>query len=128
MIKLSKEQILSIHSILISKTGGIDGIRDDGLLVSAINSPFQTFDGEELYPTVFEKAACLCYGLVNNHPFLDGNKRIGILAMLTFLEINKVIVTVTDSELIRLGLDIASSKMNQYQIYEWIILHAKQKE
>ena len=126
MIKLSKEQIVSILSILISKTGGVDGIRDNGLVESAINLPFQTFDGEELYPTVFEKAACLCYGLVNNHPFLDGNKRIGILAILTFLEINKVIVTVTDGELIRLGLDIASGKMNQYQICEWIILHDEQ--
>lgn len=74
---LSKRQILLLHSALISESGGSDGIRDDGLLDSALNTPFQTFAGQDLYPTVLEKAARLGFGLIRNHPFIDGNKRIG---------------------------------------------------
>ena len=77
MIVLSKQQILLSHSQLISETGGSDGLRDVGLLESAINSPFRQFGNEDLYPTIQQKASRLCFGLVNNHPFIDGNKRIG---------------------------------------------------
>ena len=88
MIILTKEQIISMHELLIERTGGLNGVKDYGLLESAINNPFQTFMGKELYPTIQRKAANLCYSLINNHAFNDGNKRIGILAMLTFLELN----------------------------------------
>ena len=78
MIKLTKEQILMLHSDLIKKTGGSDGIRDIGLLESALETPFQSYGGEELYPSIQAKAARLCYGLVKNHAMVDGNKRIQI--------------------------------------------------
>lgn len=88
MIKLTKEQILLLHSELIKITGGIDGIRDIALLESALESPFQSYAGEELYPSIQAKAARLCYGLVKNHAMIDGNKRIGVHAMLVFLSVN----------------------------------------
>ena len=121
MIILTTEQIITIHSMLIHKTGGLDGVRDENLLDSALKTPFQTFGGEELYPTIHKKAACLCYGLVSNHAFIDGNKRIGILAMLTFLEINDVEIKYTDEELVQLGLGAAAGKISQEMILNWII-------
>jgi len=123
MIKLIKEQIISMHSLLITESGGMDGIRDEGLLESAMNAPFQTFAGEELYPTVQTKAAVLCYGLVSNHAFIDGNKRIGILVMLVFLEINGIDINCKDEELINLGLSIASNTVGVEDIIRWIINH-----
>lgn len=80
-----------LHSALISESGGSDGIRDNGLLDSALNTPFQTFAGRDLYPTVPEKAAGLGFGLIRNHPFIDGNKRIGAHAMLVFFKINNIL-------------------------------------
>lgn len=123
MIILKKEQIISIHSLLIKQSGGLDGIRDNNLLESALQSPFQTFAGEELYPTIYKKAACLCFGLVNNHSFIDGNKRIGILAMMTFLELNNMYVECSDKELIQLGLGVASDAITQEELVAWIIAH-----
>ena len=123
MIKLIKEQIISMHGLLITESGGMDGIRDEGLLESAMNAPFQTFAGEELYPTVQMKAAVLCYGLVSNHAFIDGNKRIGILVMLVFLEINGIDINCKDEELINLGLSIASNTVGVKDIIRWIINH-----
>ncbi len=90
MKMLSKRQILLLHSMLVAQSGGMDGLRDEGLLDAAINMPLQTFGGQELYPTILEKAARLGYGLIRNHPFLDGNKRIGTHAMLVFLDINNI--------------------------------------
>lgn len=87
---LSKRQILLLHSAIISESGGSDGVRDEGLLDSAIGTPFQTFAGQDLYPTVLEKAVRLGFGLIRNHPFIDGNKRIGTHAMLVFLDLNNV--------------------------------------
>ena len=88
MIKMTKEQILLLHTQLIEATGGSDGIRDANLLESALESPFQSYSGEELYPSIQAKAARLCYGLVKNHAMIDGNKRIGVHAMLVFLTLN----------------------------------------
>lgn len=88
MICLTKNQILLLHNQLIMETGGLAGVKDEGMLESAINAPFQTFDGVDMYPTIQHKAARLCFGIVKNHPFVDGNKRIGAHAMLVFLELN----------------------------------------
>lgn len=74
---LTRDQIIKLHSLLIEDSGGSDGLHDEGMLDSALNAPFQTFDGIDLYPTVIEKAVRLGYGLIANHPFIDGNKRIG---------------------------------------------------
>ncbi len=82
---LSKQHILKLHEMLIAQSGGTPEIRDDGLLESALNTPFQSFGDTELYPSLLEKAARLGYGLIKNHPFVDGNKRIGTHAMLVFL-------------------------------------------
>ena len=85
MIRLSKPQILLLHEQLIAETGGSSGLRDEGMLDSALNAPFQTFAEEDVYPSLQQKAARLCFGLVKNHPFVDGNKRIGAHVMLVFL-------------------------------------------
>lgn len=81
MIRLTKEQIILLHSQLIQETGGSDGIRDENLLESAIETPFQSFGGEELYPSIQAKAVRLCYGLVKNHPMIDGNGRTSRMIM-----------------------------------------------
>ncbi len=123
MIILSKDQIILMHSMLLSETGGLDGIRDIGLLDSSVNAPFQTF-GEELYKSTEAKAARLAFSLVKNHPFIDGNKRIGILAMITFLELNGTSINYTDDDLIKIGLDLAAGEMTYDQLLTWIINHA----
>ena len=125
MILLSREQILYLHSKLINATGGIDGIRDEGLLDSALQTPFQAFGGEELYPSVPQKAARLCYGLIQNHAFYDGNKRIGVYVMLVFLELNGVEIDCVDEELVALGLGVASGEMQDKDIMLWILSHTK---
>ncbi|MFA5576364.1 MAG: type II toxin-antitoxin system death-on-curing family toxin [Tissierellaceae bacterium] len=124
MKRLSKDQVIKIHSMLIEQTGGSDGIRDDGLLDSALNAPFQTFDGEYIYRTIKAKAAKLGYFLVKNHPFIDGNKRIGILVMIAFLEINGIEIICTDEELITLGLGLAEGLIDDEDLLNWIIDHS----
>ena len=95
---LTKRQILLLHSALIRQSGGSDGIRDEGLLDSAVSTPFQTFADQELYPSLLEKAARLGFGLICNHPFIDGNKRIGTHAMLVFLDINQITLSYEDDD------------------------------
>ena len=108
MNKLTMGQIVNMHRLIIQETGGSEGIKDEGLLESALSVPFQTFDGEDLYKTIRAKAAKLSFLLINNHSFIDGNKRIGTLAMLVFLEINGIEIKCTDDELINLGIGIVS--------------------
>lgn len=120
---INKRQILLLHSALIADSGGIDGIRDEGLLDSAINAPFQTFDGQQLYPTVLEKATRLGFGLIKNHPFLDGNKRIGTHVMLVFLEINNITLFYEDNELISVILAVASGELDADGLLKWIQQH-----
>lgn len=120
---LTKEQILTLHAQLIEKFGGSPGIRDEGLLDSAVNTPFQTYEGKALYPTLLDKASRLCFGLVSNHPFIDGNKRIGTHAMLVFLVINGVELEYTDAELIDLILSVASGKQSAPDILKWLQQH-----
>ena len=120
---LSKRQILMLHTALIAQTGGIDGVRDEGLLDSAINAPFQTFAEQDLYPTVLEKAARLGFGLISNHPFLDGNKRIGAHAMLTIMGVNQINLCCTDEELISLILQVASGRLDYDGMLEWLKSH-----
>ena len=107
-MKITRENVLAIYNLLTETTGGTIGVRDEGLLVSALEAPYQTFDGVELFPTVLEKAVRLGYGLVSNHPFVDGNKRIGILVMLTFLELNGIALDFKDSEIVEMALGVAS--------------------
>jgi death-on-curing protein len=110
MIKFSKENVLSIYEVLTLKTGGTVGIRDEGLLASALEAPYQTFSGVDLFPTLLEKGVRLGFGLVSNHPFVDGNKRIGILIMLVFFEMNGILIDFTDDEVVDMALGLASGK------------------
>lgn len=120
---LSKQQILMLHSALLAQTGGLDGIRDEGLLDSALNTPFQTFAEQDLYPTTLEKAARLGFGLIRNHPFLDGNKRIGTHAMLVFLDINSITLAYRDDDLISAILSVASDTMDYAGLLRWLQSH-----
>lgn len=120
---LSKRQILLLHSALIEQTGGTDGIRDEGLLESALHAPFQSFAEQELYPSLLEKAARLGFGLICNHPFVDGNKRIGTHAMLVFLDINQIELCYEDDELIAVILSVASGTMGYNGLLSWLQEH-----
>lgn len=126
MIKFDEEKVLLLHQLIIESTGGTNEIRDHKLLDSALNSAFQTFDDKELYPTKEEKGAKLGYSLVSNHAFLDGNKRIGIMVMLSFLEINGIHLSYTDNELIDLGIRLASDKISYEELLSWVKAHKKQ--
>ena len=123
MIFFTEEQVKKIHSSLISRTGGLDGIREENLLDSALKLPFQTFDLKELYPEIIDKAAQLCYSMIENHPFIDGNKRTGVHLMLVFLELNNVKIKYSQKELIDFGFGIASGKIARDEIKEWILAH-----
>ena len=120
---LSRRQILMLHSMLIAQSGGMDGLRDEGLLDSAVNTPLQAFGGQELYPTILEKAARLGYGLIHNHPFVDGNKRIGMYVMLTFLEVNGIHMECTNEEVVEVGLSVASGTMGYDALLKWVRGH-----
>ena len=123
MKTLDKELIISIHSQLISATGGSDGIKDENMLESAINAPFQTFAGEDFFPTIYQKAARLGFGLVSNHPFIDGNKRIAAHAMLIFLDLNGIEMQYTNDELSETFLAIADNRAKYDDLLSWIIEH-----
>lgn len=123
MKRLSKEQILLLHSQLIRQTGGSDGVRDYALLESAIEAPFQSFGGDELYPTIQAKAARLGYGLIKNHCMVDGNKRIGTHAMLVFLALNGIELSYTQKELYEVILQVASGESEYEDLLKWILQH-----
>ena len=117
----SKEKVLLLHQYIAAETGGSVGVRDEGLLESALQSAFATFGGRELYPTKVEKAARIGASLVANHAFLDGNKRIGMYVMLTFLEMNGVRVACTDADLVRTTLALASGAMSYEGLRDWLL-------
>jgi len=123
MKRLSKEQVLLLHSQLIESFGGSSGVRDDNLLDAALESPFQTFDGEELYPTLQAKAARLGYGLIKNHCMIDGNKRIGAHAMLVFLELNGVEIDYKQKDLYETILAVADGSLDYDELLKWILKH-----
>ena len=123
MKKLTKDQIMMLHRALIAESGGSAEIRDEGLLESAINAPFQTFGGEALYLTLLEKASRLGFGLMKNHPFVDGNKRIGTHTMLVFLAVNQIELQYEDAELVRLILGIAAGEYDETYLHAWLQQH-----
>jgi death-on-curing protein len=121
MIYLSKEQVIRLHKKLLKQTGGLDGIRDEHLLDSALSNPFQTFDGVELYPSTAEKIVRIAYGLVCNHPFVDGNKRIGVYVMMVLLELNHIKVSFSDDDIVRIGFGLANGSMNDKQLLDLVL-------
>lgn len=121
MIILSKEQVLKLHASLIKATS--DGIRDEGMLDLALNNPFQSFGGKELYPSIQAKAARLCFGLVKNHAMLDGNKRLGTHVMLVFLALNGYELSYSQKELCDVILALSSGDIGEKELLQWIIEH-----
>ena len=123
MIRFSSEKVKLLHQLMAEATGGSVGVRDEGLLDSAIEGAFATFDGVELYPSKEEKAAKLGYSLISNHAFVDGNKRIGVYVMLSFLELNGIHIETADEDVVSLGLGVADGSMEQKDILDWIHKH-----
>ena len=123
MIKFEQDKVLLLHQLLTEETGGSAGLRDSNLLDSALESAFATFDGKELYPTKEEKAAKICCSLISNHAFVDGNKRIGMYVLLTFLEVNGIPIDATDEEIITIGLALADGSMKYEELLQWILDH-----
>ena len=123
MITLTVSEILRLHQKLLDATGGLRGTRDLGLLESAVYSANQVFGEEEAYPTVEQRAARLAYAITQNHPFVDGNKRIGMLVMLMTLRLNHVQIQYTQAELIQLGLSVADNSYRYEDILAWINNH-----
>ena len=121
MIKFSQEKVLLLHKLITEETGGDPNIRDLALLDSALESAFQTFNGQELYPTKEEKGARIGYALISNHAFVDGNKRIGMYVLLTFLEVNGIRIYPSEEEVVRVGLAVASGEMKYEELLEWIL-------
>ena len=124
MIRFSKEKVLLLHQLIAEETGGGIGVRDEALLDSALESAFSGFDDKEFYPTKEERGARLGYTLISNHAFVDGNKRIGMYIMLTFLEVNGIRVDSTNEEVARVGLAVADGSMDYESLLSWIKQHA----
>lgn len=123
MIKISVDMAELLHQLMAQETGGEIGVRDEGLLDLALESAFATFDGKDLFPSKEEKGAKIGYSLIANHAFIDGNKRIGMHIMLTFLELNGIKLSCTNEDIVAAGLDIASGKMKYEDLLQWIIEH-----
>ena len=123
MIKFSKEKVKLLHQLLAEATGGRVGVRDEGLLDSALEGVFAGFGDKEFYPSKEEKGARLGYTLISNHAFEDGNKRIGVYVMLSFLEMNGIRIRCTDEELVRIGLSVADGTMGYEELLQWVIEH-----
>ena len=123
MIKFSKEKVLLLHQLIAQETGGSVGVRDEGLLESALETAFSGFGGQEFYPTKEEKGARLGYSLISNHAFVDGNKRIGVYVMLTFLEVNGIRLDCTNEDVVKIGLGVTDGSMDYEALLAWVREH-----
>ena len=123
MIKFTKDKALQLHKLIADETGGSVGVRDDALLESALEGAFAGFGDNEFYPTVEEKAARLGYTLISNHAFVDGNKRIGVFIMLTFLEVNGIHVNCTNEDVFSIGIGVANGSISYEELLEWVRKH-----
>ena len=123
MIGLSRDQIIMLHEAIYERYGGDHGVLNEGMLDSALLVPFQTFGGEELYPETKDKIIRLAYGLIKNHSFRDGNKRIGALVLLTLLELNGYHVKATNKEFTDIIMGIAASEKNEEDLKAWVEEH-----
>ena len=123
MIRFDTDKVKLLHQLMAEATGGSIGVRDEGLLDSALESAFATFDGIELYPSKEEKAARIGCSLITNQAFVDGNKRIGVYVMLSFLELNGIRTDATNADVVQLGLGIADGTMQYEEVLMWIRKH-----
>lgn len=124
---ISFEEAIQIHTLLIQKFGGTNGIRDSDVLLSALARPFQTFDGIELYPTPVEKAAAILESIISNHPFLDGNKRLGYVLMKLFLLEGGFHLKVEQQDAYQFIILVASGQQNIDRIISWLQFHVRQR-
>lgn len=122
---LTLEQILVIHQDQIEQYGGSHGLRDLALLESAVFRPQSSFSGKELYKTIFDKTAAIMHSLILNHPFIDGNKRTGIVSAVVFLELNGFRLEVSQKELVKTALKIESKELSLENVAEWLKLNSK---
>ena len=120
MWRPSVENILRLHEKLIERAGGTGGVRSLPLIESALRRFDTSFEGHEAYPALEEKTAAVVCGLIQNHGFLDGNKRVGVEAMRLILTMNRISIRYTQKELISLGLAVAQGKMDVEHVAEWI--------
>jgi death on curing protein len=127
MLLLSLEEVIALHSRLIAQSGGGSGLRDEGALESAVAQPEMSFGGEDLYPTVSAKAAALGHSLIQNHPFVDGNKRVGHAAMETFLVLNGYEIEASVDEQERVVLAVAGGRMSRAELSEWLTRHVVER-
>jgi death-on-curing protein len=125
---LTLVEVAELHRLVVGSTGGAPGIRDLAALESAVARPHATFGGTDLYPTLIEKAAALCFALVRGHPFVDGNKRTGHAAMETFLVLNGAEIDAPVDEQERLMLDLAAGRINRSDLTNWLSLHVNPPE
>ncbi len=125
---LELDEVLRVHERVIHQYGGSPEMRDLGLLESALATPRQTMFGEDLYPAVVSKAAILIYLLIKNHPFVDGNKRTGLLCLIRFLAVNGFVLDVADDDLYQFTLDVATSTLSKDAIGAWINAHLRKIE
>ncbi|MBQ4432343.1 MAG: type II toxin-antitoxin system death-on-curing family toxin [Synergistaceae bacterium] len=122
-LRLNTEHVIMMHSEIVRASGGGNGIRDMGLLESAVNAPFQSFGGCDVYPDIYRKAACLGYNLARNHAFIDGNKRIAALSVFVFLRANGVNLSCTEWELFTLFYGLAASEVTFDDLVSWLKSH-----
>lgn len=119
-IQLTLQDIYELHTQLENTFILSPGIRDKNLLASAVNTPFQTFMGNDLYPSIYDKAAQLCYGIANNHPFTDGNKRTALHSMYVYLIINGYDITATQQDVENLIINVAAGRMHTTELSKWL--------
>ena len=119
-IQFTQQDIYELHTQLENAFVLSPGVRDKNLLASAVNTPFQTFMGNDLYPSIYDKAAQLCYGIANNHPFTDGNKRTALHSMIVYLIINGFDITATQQDVENMIIDVASGNMTNVELAQWL--------
>ena len=119
-IQLTQQDIYELHPQLENAFVLSPGVRDENLLASAVNTPFQTFMGNDLYPSIYDKAAQLCYGSANNHPFTDGNKRTALHSMYVYLIINGFDITATQQDVENIIIDVAAGNMTNVELAQWL--------
>ena len=119
-IQFTVQDIYELHTQLENAFVLSSGVRDENLLASAVNTPFQTFMGNDLYPSIYDKAAQLCYGIANNHPFTDGNKRTALHSMYVYLIINGFDITATQQDVENMIIDVAAGNMTNTELVQWL--------
>ena len=119
-IQFTVQDIHELHTQLEDEFVLSSGVRDENLLASAVNTPFQTFMGNDLYPSIYDKAAQLCYGIANNHPFTDSNKRTALHSMYVYLIINGQDITATQQDVENLIINVAAGNMTNIELAQWL--------